>query len=68
LSLYDQNGELRGTKYIGKSVPIKACDMIQTPYSELLILAQIRIMGSYNRISTIKLSKSNLEALLEDGN
>ena len=67
LSLYDQNGELKGTKYIGKSVPIKACDMIQTPYSELLILAQVRIMGSYNRISTIKLSKSNLEAMLEDG-
>jgi len=42
--------------------------MIQTPYSELLILAQVRIMGSYNRISTIKLSKSNLEDLLEDGN
>lgn len=64
LSLYDQNGTLKATKYIGKSVPIKACDFILTPNAELLILAEVRVMGSYNRIATVKLSKRNVEDLL----
>jgi hypothetical protein len=39
--------------------------MAFTPYGELLMLVRVRIMGSYNRIGSIKLSKSNLEKLVE---
>jgi hypothetical protein len=48
LKLYDETGK----KVAG------------TPYGELLILTQVRVMGSYNRIGTIKLSKANLESLV----
>jgi hypothetical protein len=51
--------------YLSKNVPIEACDMAFTPYGELLMLVRVRIMGSYNRIGSIKLSKSNLEKLVQ---
>ena len=46
------------------TVGTAAGHLIQTPYGELLILTQVRVMGSYNRIGTIKLSKANLESLV----
>jgi hypothetical protein len=64
LKLYDESGKKIAGTYLSKNIPIKACDMIQTPYGELLILTQVRVMGSYNRIGAIKLSKGNLEALV----
>jgi hypothetical protein len=64
LKLYDETGKKVSGTYISKNIPIKACDLIQTPYGELLILTQVRVMGSYNRIGTIKLSKANLEDLV----
>jgi hypothetical protein len=64
LKLYDETGKKVAGTYISKNIPIKACDLIQTPYGELLILTQVRVMGSYNRIGTIKLSKANLEDLV----
>jgi len=64
LKLYDENGMKVAGTYISKNIPIKASDMIQTPSGELLILTQVRVMGSYNRIGTIKLSKPNLESLV----
>jgi hypothetical protein len=64
LKLYDETGKKIAGTYISKNIPIKASDMIQTPYGELLILTQVRVMGSYNRIGTIKLSKPNLESLV----
>jgi hypothetical protein len=64
LKLYDETGKKVAGTYISKNIPIKACDLIQTPYGELLILTQVRVMGSYNRIGTIKLSKVNLEDLV----
>lgn len=64
LKLYDESGKKIAGTYISKNIPIKASDMIQTPYGELLILTQVRVMGSYNRIGTIKLSKPNLESLV----
>jgi len=64
LKLYDESGKKIAGTYLSKNIPIKACDMIQTPYGELLILTQVRVMGSYNRIGAIKLSKANLEALV----
>lgn len=64
LKIFDESGEKVAGTYLSKNIPIKACDMIQTPYGELLILTQMRVMGSYNRIGTIKLSKVNLEDLV----
>ena len=64
LKLYDESGKKIAGTYISKNIPIKASDIIQTPYGELLILTQVRVMGSYNRIGTIKLSKPNLESLV----
>ena len=64
LKLYYESGKKIAGTYLSKNIPIKACDMIQTPYGELLILTQVRVMGSYNRIGAIKLSKANLEALV----
>ena len=65
LKLYDASGKKVGSRYLSKNVPIKACDAIQTPYGEVLILAQVRVMGSFNRIATIKLTPTNLQELLQ---
>jgi hypothetical protein len=65
LKLYDETGKKMKSTYLSKNVPIEACDMAFTPYGELLMLVRVRIMGSYNRIGSIKLSKSNLEKLVQ---
>ena len=65
LKHYDASGKKVGSRYLSKNVPIKACDAIQTPYGEVLILAQVRVMGSFNRIATIKLTPTNLQELLQ---
>ena len=64
LKLYDAAGKKIASKYLSKYVPIEACDMSFTPYGELLVLLRVRIMGSYNRIGSLQLSKSNLEELV----
>lgn len=66
LKLYDASGKKVAGTYLSKNIPIKACDMVQTPYGELLILTQVRVMGSYNRIGTIQLSKTNLIDLVSE--
>jgi len=65
LKLYDETGKKVKSTYLSKNVPIEACDMVFTPYGELLMLAKVRIMGSYNRIGSIKLSRSSLVKLVE---
>lgn len=65
IKLYNEAGKMVASHYLSKNVPIKACDLIQTPYGELLILAQVRVMGSFNRIATIKLSPTNLEEFIK---
>lgn len=65
LKLYDSSGKKVGSRYLSKNVPIKACDAIQTPYGELLILAQVRVMGSFNRIATLKLTPTNLQESIQ---
>ncbi|MBM3165408.1 MAG: hypothetical protein FJZ80_08105 [Bacteroidetes bacterium] len=65
LKLYDESGKKVKSTYLSKNVPIEACDMVFTPYGELLMLAKVRIMGSYNRIGSIKLSRSSLVKLVE---
>ena len=66
LSLYDKSGgALVGKKYLGKNIPVTACDFIQTDAGELNILVQAKIMGSFDRIAILKLSKDQLEAIPE---
>ncbi len=66
LSFYAKGtNELKGSKYIGQSVPLKACDFSLTQDGGLMILTQATIMGSFNRIATMKYSKEELEAFVE---
>jgi hypothetical protein len=57
--------ELAGSKYLGESVPLKACDFSGTDDGGMMILTQATVMSSFNRIATIKLSKEELESLVE---
>ena len=64
LSIYDRSsGSLVGKKYLGKNIPITACDFVQTANGELNILMQAKIMGSFDRIAIMKLSKEQLEEI-----
>jgi hypothetical protein len=66
LSFYNKGGsELLGTKYLGQSVPLKACDFAMTQDGGMMILARVTVLGSFNRIGSIKLSKAELEAVME---
>lgn len=66
LSVYDGvTGGLVGKKYLGKNVPITACDLIQTEDKGLNILVQVKIMGNLDRIGLIKLSKAETEAIVD---
>ena len=66
LSIYETSGgTLVGKKYIGKNTPIVASDFLQVSDGGLNILVQAKIMGSIDRIGLIKLSKEQLEAILE---
>ncbi|MNK02309.1 hypothetical protein D3C87_201300 [compost metagenome] len=65
LSIYHLNGSLAGKKYLGKNIPVTACDFIQTEDEGLNILIQAKIMGSYDRIGIMKLSGEQLEAVVD---
>lgn len=66
LSIYDRSGgNLIGKKYLGKNIPYMVCDFIQTTDSGLNILIQAKIMGSFDRIALIKLSKEQLETMVK---
>lgn len=66
LSLYDKSsGSLAGKKYLGKNIPVTASDFIQTETGDLNILVQAKIMGSFDRIAIMKLSKDQLEEVPE---
>ncbi len=64
LSLYS-GGSLVGKKYLGKNNPYTVCDFIQTEDKGLNILIQAKIMGSFDRIGLIKLSKEQVEAIVD---
>jgi hypothetical protein len=65
LTIYNSGGSLVGKKYLGKNIPLTACDFIRTEDEGLNILVQAKIMGSFDRIGLIKLSKEQLEAIIE---
>lgn len=64
LSLYS-GGTLAGKKYLGKNIPVTACDFTQNEAGELNILVQAKIMGSFDRIAIMKLNKDQLEEIVE---
>ena len=66
LSFYQKGStELKAVKYIGQSVPLKASDFAKTKDEGMMILAQTTLMSSFNRLASIKLSKEELEAVVE---
>lgn len=66
LSFYTKGSNvLKGSKYLGQSVPLKACDFSITEDGGMMLLTRVTVMGSFNRVATIKLSKEELEELLD---
>jgi hypothetical protein len=66
ISIYEvSSGNLVGKKYLGKNTPYTVCDFIQGEDFGLNILIQAKIMGSFDRIALIKLSKEQVEEILE---
>ncbi|MNV14436.1 hypothetical protein D3C71_1051210 [compost metagenome] len=65
LSIYGSGGNLVGKKYLGKNNPYTVCDFIQTEDKGLNILIQAKIMGSFDRIALIKLSKEQVEEIVD---
>jgi len=66
LSFYPQGSdEPKALKYIGQSVPLSAADFSLTEDEGLIILTQTTVLGSFNRIATIKLSKEELETIVD---
>ena len=66
LNFYEKgSSELKGSKYLGQSVPLIGCDLSKTPDGGLMILARVTVMGSFYRIATIKLNEEELEAVVE---
>lgn len=59
------SSELKGSKYLGQSVPLKGCDFSKTEDGGLMILSRVTVMGGFNRVATIKLSKEDLEDIIE---
>lgn len=66
LSLYEPgSSQPKAIKYLGESVPLLACDFDKTKDGGLMILTRVTVMGSFNRIATIKLNEEELEKLIE---
>lgn len=59
------SGSLAGKKYLGKNVPITGNDFIQTLDEGISIVAQVKIMGSFDRIALMKLSKDQLNEIID---
>ena len=66
ISFYESGtSELKASKYFGQSVPLQAADFSLTSDGGLMILSRVTVMGSFNRIATIKLSKEELVEIVE---
>lgn len=65
LHFFDDAGTLKGKKYIGQNTPYTICDAFATADGGLMLLIQVKIMGSYNRIATVRLSNEELESAIE---
>lgn len=66
LSFYEKGSSvLKGSQYLGQNVPLKASDFSLTQDGGLIVLIRATVMGSFNRIATIKLTKEELEAVVD---
>lgn len=66
LEFYEKgSSHVKASKYLGQNVPLKASDFLNTADGGLMILTQVTVMGSFNRIATIKLSKEELEEMVK---
>ncbi len=70
ISFFDENtGTLKGKKYIGQNTPYTICDAEITSDNGMMLLLQAKIMGSFNRIATVKLTEQQiLDAIETVGN
>ena len=65
MQVFDKtSGTLLGTKYFGKNVPYTISDMVATTDGGALMLLQVKVMGNYQRIATIKLSNEQLKEVI----
>ena len=66
LSFYTKGSTIqKGSLYLGQSVPLMASDFSMTEDGGLMLLTRVTVMGSFNRVATIKLSKEEVEALVD---
>lgn len=66
LNFYKKGSDqIVASKYFGESTPLLACDFTNTNDYGLMILARTTVMGSFNRIATIKLSDEELGEIVE---
>jgi|SRR5690554_1918474 len=59
------SSEPAAIQYVGESTPLIACDFGKTNDGGLMILTRVTVMGSFDRIATVKLSEQELEKLVE---
>lgn len=66
ISFFDENdGTIKGKKYIGQNTPYTICDAEVTSDNGMMLLIQAKIMGSFNRIATVKLTEQQIIESLE---
>lgn len=66
IAFFDANdGTLKGKKYIGQNTPYQIADAEITDDNGMMLLLQAKIMGSFNRIATIKLTEQQMIEAIE---
>lgn len=66
LYVYDEaTSELINSQYFGLSIPLEFASMVPTKDGGLLLVGSAYVEGRFKRITSIKLSKSQVEALVK---
>ena len=64
LHFYNEDGVLKGKHHLGQNTPFSLADAKVTADGGLILLVQVKVMGTYRRIATIRLSKKELENIV----
>jgi hypothetical protein len=66
VSIFDNAGVFIGQKNIGQNTPYTICDATPTTDGGMMLLTQVKIMGNYQRIATIKLTDEQIKEIIEN--
>lgn len=68
LSLYFfENDERKGVHTIGQNVPFHVADIEKTADGGLILLVEVKVLGKFPRVGTIRLAKKQLEEIVSGG-